>query len=158
MNPPALIAAELSWVAMVILGAGANVAIAEGATPEQLQILWCLIGGFMGSMCSLRFFQVKGWWENAAQLGVNILLSATAAPVLCDYAARWSGFPNGLRLAILVSAGTGIFGQQTVMQAIPLIQKVAARRLRRTAKWLAGENPNDDSNDSTTPPKPIEGL
>lgn len=150
LAPPCTIVADASWMLMVVLGIVADGARLEGASPEQIQTLWCLIGGLGGSICSTKFFQVKGWFENCTQVVVNLILSAGVAPVLCDYVSNWTGYPNGMRLAILVSGIVGLFGQQTVNQAIPLIKKVGGRYMKRTAKWMVGENPNDDSNDSTT--------
>lgn len=151
LAPPCAIVADASWMLMVVLGIVADGARLEGASPEQIQTLWCLIGGLGGSICSTKFFQVKGWFENCTQVVVNLILSAGVAPVLCDYVSNWTGYPNGMRLAILVSGIVGLFGQQTVNQLIPLMKKILDRRSKKWAKFLAGDNPNDDSNDSTKP-------
>lgn len=148
LAPPCVVLSDASWIAIVFLGMIADSARMEGATPEQIQTLWCMIGGLGGSICSTKFFQVKGWAENCTQVGVNLLLSAGISPLLCDYVSSSTGMPNGMRLAILVSGLVGLFGQQTVNRAIPFLDKIVSRRGKQWTRMLSG-SPSDDSTDST---------
>lgn len=101
----------------------------EVVTSDQLMILWCLIGGLLGAFCSLDFFPVgNGKWEKGAQLGVNVVLSATCSPSLVDLVAYWTGLPSGLRLALPISVGVGIVGRAAVFMLIPYGREFLKKR------------------------------
>ncbi len=120
---------------LVILAAFGDVAVkTEVVTPDELLILWCVIGGFCGSFCSLRFFQPKTPLEASSQFFVNLCLSSIISPLLVDQAARWTGFPLGLRLALPISLFVGILGCQTVGLAIPYAEQWFRARGRRVVR------------------------
>lgn len=113
----------------------------EVATPDQILILWCIIGGFLGAFCSLRFFPVQGNWENGWQLAVNLILSATFSPTLCHIIVaatpEWIGISVGLRLALPVSVTVGAVAQAVVFALIPWGKKYLDAR---ASKIVDGES------------------
>lgn len=123
------ILAFLNIDAMIILTALGDVAVrTEAVTSEQLIVLWCVIGGFGGSICSLRFFQVKTPLEGWSQFGTNLILSAMVSPILVDWVSRLTGFPQGLRLSLPIALGVGVLGCQAVARAIPYAQRWLDRK------------------------------
>lgn len=128
--------AEVSLISLVALTATADMAVrSESATPDQMLALWCVIGGMLGSFCSLKFFEVKSRVEAAAQLGVNLVLSGVCSPIIVDVISMYSGYPTGMRLALPIACALGIVGQQLVSKLIPIGQRFVEKR----AKQAAGE-------------------
>lgn len=132
----------IAEVAMLVAAAatvaGAEI-IKESATPDELLILWCIVGGLLGAACSLRFFPVSGFWPNIWQLGVNLVLSAAFSPQLCYWpVSAWTGAPIGLRLALPVSVTVGACGQAIVALIIPWGKKYIETR---AAKLVEGDKP-----------------
>lgn len=120
-----------------LVGAAAFLAAAEGsvryetATPDQLIITWCIIGGFLGAFCSLRFFPVSGKVDTGMQLAVNLILSATCSPALIDVISYYTKIPAGLRMALPVSVAVGITGQALVAMLIPRGKDLVNKYLNR---------------------------
>lgn len=128
---------EILLAAAAVTLASAEIAIkTEAATADELLILWCVIGGFLGACCSLKFCPSKGGWDNAVQLAVNLILSAAFSPQICWTIAPWIGAPVGLRLAIPVSVAVGSFAQAVVFMLIPWGKKYLEAR---AAKVVDGD-------------------
>ena len=127
--------AEVTLIAAIGATAVADLSVrGETVTPDQLLVLWCVIGGMVGSFCSLQFFIVKTRVEAAWQLAVNLGLSAVVSPLLVDMVSYWTGYPLGLLLALPVSCGVGIGGQAAVIQIIPWGRKWLDGRARNIVK------------------------
>lgn len=121
---PARMLAMIHVDIMLVCAAIADIAVkTEAATSDEMLILWCLIGGSCGSVCSLRFFQPKTPFESTSQIFVNIVLSTMLSPIIVDQLSKATGFPVGLRLALPVSLIAGIMACQTVARMIPWAQK-----------------------------------
>lgn len=120
-----------------LVGAAAVLAAADGAiryetaTPDQLIITWCIIGGFLGAFCSLRFFPVVGKVDTGMQLAVNLILSATCSPLIIDLTAYYTQIPAGLRMALPISVAVGITGQALVSMLIPRVKDLVNKYLNR---------------------------
>lgn len=124
--------AEVSLISLVALAAAADAAVrSEVATPDQMLVLWCVIGGMLGSFCSLKFFEVKSRVEAAAQLGVNLVLSGVCSPIIVDVVSMYSGYPTGMRLALPIACALGIVGQQLVSKLIPIGQRFVEKRVKQ---------------------------
>lgn len=97
-------------------------------SPEDITILWCLAGGFVGSFCSLHFYEPPTRAAAGMQFGVNLSLSAVASPALVDVISYWTRWPVGIKLALPVSAGVGIVACAAVAAALPYLPKYIMRR------------------------------
>lgn len=129
------LAAEMALVGAIALSAVADVGVrTETATPDQLLILWCVIGGCVGAFCSLQFFAVKTRGEAMMQMIVNLGLSSMVSPLVVDLASSWTGYPVGLRLSLPIACAIGLLGQQIVTLLIPL----GRQWLTRKAKDVTG--------------------
>lgn len=115
---------EISLTLLILLAASADLAVkTEAATPDQILILWCLVGGLIGSIVSLRIFRVKDINDGTWQLMANLGISSMASPILTDLIGKYSGYPVGVRLALPVSLVLGIVGEQAVALLIPIAKK-----------------------------------
>jgi len=115
---------EAILMAIIATTAVADIAVkTEQVTPDQLLVLWCVIGGLVGSFCSLQFFQVRTRPEAAWQMAVNLGLSGTLSPLIVDLISSWTAYPIGLRLALPIACGVGIGGQAVVAHLIPWARK-----------------------------------
>lgn len=124
ISPAAWFLAEANLGIVVILAAIADVAVkTEKATPDELLILWCLIGGFIGSFCSLRYFHPKSYWDASAQFGTNLCISAMGSPIMVDQISYWTSLPVGLRLALPVAFCVGVVGCNLTAMLIPYGEK-----------------------------------
>lgn len=130
MSPCFLSEIYLVGAAAVLAGADAAVRY-ETATPDQLIITWCIIGGFLGAFCSLRFFPVAGKVDTGMQLAVNLILSATCSPLIIDVTAYYTKIPAGLRMALPISVAVGITGQALVSMLIPRGKDLVNKYLNR---------------------------
>jgi hypothetical protein len=70
----------------------------------------------------------NGKCEKGAQLGVNVVLSATCSPSLVDLVSYWTSWPAGLRLALPISVGVGIVGRAAVATLIPYGREYLKKR------------------------------
>ena len=123
---------EVALMAVIATTALAEVGVrTETVTPDQLLILWCVIGGLVGSFCSLQFFHVTTRQQAAWQLGVNLGLSSMLSPLIVDLTSSWTDYPVGLRLALPIACGVGIGGQAVVAQLIPWCRKWIERRAQK---------------------------
>lgn len=115
---------EVSLTLLILIAASADLAVkTEVATPDQILILWCLVGGLIGSIVSLRVFRVKDVSDGTWQLVANLGISAMASPMLTDLIGKYSGYPVGVRLALPVSLILGIVGEQVVALLIPIAKR-----------------------------------
>ena len=127
---------EVSLTLLILFAASADLAVKmEVATPDQILILWCLIGGLIGSIVSLRIFRVKNINDGTWQLLANLGISSMVAPILTDLIGKYSGYPVGVRLALPVALVLGIVGEQAVALLIP----IAKRWFVSKASLAAGE-------------------
>jgi hypothetical protein len=124
LSLPCRFLCELNLLMMVALTLGAETAIRyENTTNDQLLILWCLIGGFGGSFCSLRFFQQAKAMEAGMQFATNLIISTAVSPFLVDAVAFRCDLPVGLRLALPVSLSVGMLACSGVSLTIPYLEK-----------------------------------
>jgi uncharacterized membrane protein YsdA (DUF1294 family) len=108
---------------LVFFAAIGDVAIkTESATPEQLIVLWCVIGGLLGSFCSLHYYRQVSHVEATTQFVVNLCLSVAFSPILAEYISYWISFPVGLRLCLPVACGVGLLGNAAVVRGLPFLQ------------------------------------
>ena len=122
--PAAWCLAEINLGGMVFTAALAEIAIkTENVTSDQLLILWCLIGGFIGSFVSLRYFHPKDYWDASTQFGTNLCISAVGSPLLVDQISYWTKLPVGLRLAIPTAFCIGVVGCNLTAMLIPYGEK-----------------------------------
>lgn len=136
---------------MFILTAIADVAVrTEAATSDELLILWCLIGGLGGSICSLHFYPCDDRSNRAWQFIVNIICAAIFSPFLCDHVSYWTRLPLGLRMALPVAFGVGFFGCQAITQGLPYAKQYYRARWKRAIKDVKDGPPvkKEDDDDS----------
>lgn len=136
-TPMPVIRATCFLSEILLVGAASVLAAAEAAvkyetaSPDQLIISWCLIGGFLGAFCSIRFFPVSGKVDTGMQLAVNLILSATFSPALIDITSYYTKIPAGLRMALPISVAVGIVGQALVSMLIPRGKEFVNKYLNR---------------------------
>lgn len=135
-------------MAIILIGATAFAEAGEqvGMSPEDVTVLWCIVGGCLGAFCSLHFFRVAPsattQTDVAWQFGVNLILSGVFSPLLVPAAVRYSGL-RPMQVAIAVSCAMGIAAQRLVATIIlPGVQKILEAR---AAKVVADLSDSKDS-------------
>jgi hypothetical protein len=137
-------------MAIVLIGAAAFAEAGEvgGMSPEDVVVLWCIVGGCLGAFCSLHFFRVQPsahiQADIAWQFFVNLILSGCFSPLLVPTAVKYSGL-RPMQVAIAISCGVGILAQQAVAKVIlPSLQKLADARAAKALKQLGVEPDSKD--------------
>ena len=128
---------------MVVFAAVGEIALkSESVTSDELVILWCMIGGFFGSFCSLHFYQPKDKFAAGMQFAVNLSFSAIFSPLLVDQVSYWTKIPLGLRLSLPVAFLVGMLACAGVARALPYLQKFIDRYLENQVDvYTSGEHP-----------------
>lgn len=117
-------------------------------TPEDKLILWCLLGGVIGSACSLHFYPKLDKYSCAAQIGVNFGISVSISPLAVDLISNATKYPVSLRLALPVSFILGIIGQSIIVYSLPLIIEFVGKLIKRNIDNLNDiVNPNIHNTD-----------
>ena len=117
-----LAVAELNL--MVMFTAIADIAVRTNvATPDEILVLYCIIGGFGGSFCSLHFYQPKDRFAAGMQFTVNFCFSGIFSPLLVEYMSYWTAIPAGFRLALPVGFMIGLVACAVVARLLPHFQR-----------------------------------
>lgn len=130
-------AKALGWVDFVFASVVAVVAqelTREGATPDELVICWCFIGGFGGSIGSLHFYPVKDRWTGAFQFLINFICAGFFAPLLCDQVSYWLNIQTTIKLALPVSFTVGFFACQAIARGIPYLQQYFDKKAKELVR------------------------
>ena len=138
----------LAWAdlqLMVVFAAAGEIALkTESVTSDELIILWCMIGGFFGSFCSLHFYQPKDKFAAGMQFLVNLSFSAIFSPLLVDQTSYWTKLPLGLRLALPIAFLVGLLACTGVARALPYLQMGLDKYLKdKVDTFNSGEHHKD---------------
>lgn len=126
---------EVNMTLAIIFAAGAEVAMKyENTTPDEMLILWCLIGGVCGSACSLRFFKPASHLEGFWQMVTNLVIAGNFSPFVVDQVAWRLNFPVGLRMALPIAWTIGLLGTIGINRLLPFLDKWFTLRSNKILK------------------------
>lgn len=120
---------EMNMGVMAIAAAELVIQNGGSATPDDVLTCWCLLGGVIGSFCSLHFYRPPSRFAAGAQFGVNVGLSSMFSPFLVDVVSYFTKFPPNVRLAMPISAFVGIVACSAVAKLLPIVQDIFEKKL-----------------------------
>lgn len=133
-------------MSIIIIGAAAFAEAGEqvGMPIEDINVLWCIVGGCLGAFCSLHFFRVVPsatlQTDIAWQFAVNLILSGVFSPLLVPVAVKYSGL-RPMQVAIAVSCAVGITAQQFMAKIVlPAAQKIAQARADKAVADMGADD------------------
>lgn len=136
---------------VVMIGAAslATAGAPAGLSPEDAQVMWCLVGGCLGAFCSLHFFRVPPSNHASAdiawQFAVNLILSGVFSPLLVPFVAARLSMPEySMRVAIPTATVLGLVAQRAVARVLPIAQRVLDARANKVASELGAQQEVND--------------